>query len=99
MTDIFYSVKPNDISLALNGHAGDTRVCAGVSTLAYTLYNRMVDIGCDVLVGDSLDGIMTLRVYFTDEQEKTVTTTFEAILTGFRLLEEFHPDNVVVRTN
>lgn len=87
--------------LSASGHAeysdhGDDIVCAGVSTLFYTLANFLEDIGADDLNGSDSDGgefLIECNALSTDE---AVETAFRMAVLGLSLLGEQYPDNVYV---
>lgn len=86
--------------LEATGHAGYSKngepdiVCAGVSTLFYTIANYLEFIGADDLeANDDNDFVVECRAPFTDE---AVHRAFQMTVFGLSLIEEQYPDNVQV---
>lgn len=86
--------------LTAEGHAGyaeqgnDDIVCAGVSTLFYTLANYLEFIGADELEANDEDTFsIDCKGFFHDEK---VHSAFQMTVFGLSLLEERYPDNVSV---
>ena len=102
MTTIKYDL--NNYTVELTGHAGydvpgKDIVCAGVSTLFFTLVNTLDEMGRDrirplhprVWMGDGEAGV-TARV--DDDNREKVRTVFETVAAGFRMMAEKYPENV-----
>ena len=102
MTTITY--KP--YTLEIQGHAGYAAhgqdiVCAGISTLFFTLI--------EVLARDESlkerprvrmgDGGAEVTVTPDPEHREKIDTVFETVVTGLRLLAEKYPDHVVFKMN
>lgn len=85
--------------LEATGHAGysvngDDIVCAGVSTLFYTLANYLDQKGADDLTAsDGENFFIDCKGLYHDE---VVHTAFQMTVFGLMLLEEQYPDNVQV---
>lgn len=86
--------------LEATGHAGYSQngepdiVCAGVSTLMYTLANYLEFIGADDLEANDADDFMVeCRAPFSDE---AVHRAFQMSVFGLSLIEEQYPDNIDV---
>ena len=86
--------------LTAEGHAGyaeqgnDDIVCAGVSTLFYTLANYLEYIGADELeANDEDDFMIECNAPFSDE---AVHRAFQMTVFGLSLIEEQYQDNVQV---
>ena len=86
--------------LEAEGHADYAKdkepdiVCAGVSTLFYTLANFLELIGADDLEGsDEDDFFVECRAMRSDE---TVHTAFRMTVFGLMLMEEQYPNNIAL---
>ncbi len=100
MTTITY--KP--YSLEIQGHAGyaiagQDIVCAGISTLFFTLIEvlaRDADLKerPHVRMGD---GEAEVTVTPDPEHREKIDTVFETVVTGLRMMAEKYPENVVFR--
>ena len=102
MTDIRYEEDGRHVRLTLNGHAqyADTNdiVCAGISTLTYTLGNYLDDAAdrgriMGLLFRDT-PGDMVIEFDTVDPEEWQEIKRL--ILTGYEMLSEHFPDNVKV---
>ena len=76
-------------SVTLEGHAGDSRVCAGVSVLLYTLYNQLLELGKRPQMTEG-DGKATIRFRLTPSTEPVLDTC----KTGWKVLGMMHPEHV-----
>lgn len=86
--------------LEASGHAGYSKngepdiVCAGVSTLFYTIANYLEFIGADELdATDEDDFMVECNAPFADE---AVHRAFQMTVFGLSLIEEQYPDNIAV---
>jgi len=86
--------------LEADGHAGYAEegkpdiVCAGVSTLFYTLANFLELIGADDLEGSDEDEVyVECNAFRSDE---VVHTAFRMTVFGLTLLQEKYPDNIIL---
>ena len=75
--------------ITFDGHAGDSRYCAGVSVLLYTLYNRLMELGkCPTLTEG--DGQAVIKLELSPLTEPVLDTC----LTGWKVLGMMHPEYV-----
>ena len=89
MTDIKAVLKDNHFCLDMTGHAGGTEYCAAVSTLLYTLYNRLGELSQEGEL-KTKDG----EAHLYAEVTPTSLPVIETILTGFRALSLFYPEHI-----
>ena len=91
------TVEINDYELKIKGHAdfgekGKDVVCAGISTLFYTLYevlySNMNMLQKDSLTAEMEEGNGTISCVPLEEYEGNIQTMYMTILTGFNLLAE-----------
>lgn len=91
-----------DYKLKATGHAGyasmgnDDIVCAGVSTILYTLANFLDSIGADDLSGSDSDNGNFYIECNAMANDDAVSTAFRMAVFGLSLLAEQYPDNVDV---
>lgn len=76
-------------TVTMDGHAGDSRVCAGVSVLLYTLYNRLLELGKKPQMTDS-DGQAVIKFRLSPSTEAVLDTC----MTGWKVLGMMHPEHV-----
>ncbi len=87
-------------TIRIKGHSGyaplmEDIVCAGVSTLAYTLIARLKDIKAwDFDMKDKQDG-MTISCVCTN-YDRDINEAINFAMTGFKLLGSHYPKNVKV---
>ena len=89
MTDIKAVLKDNRFCLDMTGHAGGAEYCAAVSTLLYTLYNRLGELSQEGEL-KTKDGEAHLYAEVTPASLPVI----ETILTGFRALSLFYPEHI-----
>lgn len=89
MTKIKAEFAGDMFTLDMTGHAGGSEYCAGVSTLLYTLYNRLLEMDQDVDLNEG-DGEACLKVAITPESLPAI----ETILTGMRVMSMFYPQYI-----
>lgn len=83
-----------------NEHAGDSLICASVSTLGLTLIGALNQIdGIEYEHCYHQDGLISLRIHpFADEdKQNTVYTIFMTIYVGVLQLANTYPNNVAVQ--
>lgn len=80
------------------GRAGQDIVCAGVSTLAYTFLNCMLDeeaAGNIKLIRKIVrDGYVHLEIEIFGFSKERIKGMLDACITGFLMLEESYPEYV-----
>ena len=101
MVKVTYCRKDHCLTInghALSGEAGHDLVCAGISTLAYTLANFVYN---SVSFGSATDHIVRLENGYAEISCKakrsfraTITLGFDNICAGFDILARRYPDNV-----
>ncbi len=105
MTKVFYREYYDNIIINIEGHSGygvlgNDIVCAGVSTLACTLINTLLDeeaSGNIKLIKNFVaDGVINLEIKAFDFSKKRIDGMLSLIMTGFYMLEESYPDFVRV---
>ncbi len=98
MTTITY--KPGEYSLEISGHsgyaaAGKDIVCAGISTLFFTLVEVAARAGLPekprVWMGDGEAGV---TVKPDPEHREKIDAVFETVVTGMKLMAEKFPEYV-----
>ncbi len=103
MTRIFYREYYDDIVLNIEGHSGygsngTDIVCAGISTLAYTLLNTLLDEEASgnirFIRNFVSDGTVNLEFKTFDFSKNRIEGMLSLIMTGFYMLEENYPDNI-----
>ncbi len=91
--------------ISVEGHAdysksGKDIVCAGISTLAYTLLNCLLDEEASnnikFIKKIIRDGYMYMEIKIYDFSDVKIKGIINAILTGFLMLEESYPENIRV---
>lgn len=105
MTTVCYREYYDKFLMIIEGHSGfgavgEDIVCAGVSTLAYTLLNTILNeeaSGTVKLIRKIIrDGYMCLEVEFADYAQARVKGIFDVCITGFVMLEESYPQYIAV---
>lgn len=76
-------------TVTLDGHAGDSRYCAGVSVLLYTLYNRLLELGKKPQMTEG-DGQATIKFRLSPSTEAVLDTC----KTGWKVLGMMHYEYV-----
>ncbi len=103
MTTIYHREYYDKQLISVEGHSGYSDygtdiVCAGVSTLIYTLLNCMLDeeaSGNLKLVRNIVrDGYICLEIEFFDFSKERVKGIFDACITGLLMLSENYPQYV-----
>lgn len=85
------------LSADIRGHSGygtPDIVCAGCSTLAFTLLQSCFAAGGDIDWRTD-NGSFFMRISKTDDRER-ILAIFDTVIQGFKLLETEYPDNVKV---
>jgi len=95
MISIHYTVSGDAFELTMMGHAGYAQagediVCAGASTLLFTLLNHLEVMGEDYSA-EYNKGYATVSA-----DSRHAADTFEVIMTGFRMLSTKYPERVRV---
>lgn len=100
MTQVKFEESNDMISMAMEDHAGDDRVCSACSILAYTLAQEISDLGksghvlqCEPIILLE-DGKVHITCSPESEYYNDVKSIFITIQTGFRLLNANFPENV-----
>lgn len=99
-------VDTKNYTVTMRGHAdfaenGKDIVCAGASTLLYTLANTleefrtaMTESPSFTISGEGEKQCVTYRCKPNEEYEPNVQLVFMTVTTGFNLLAENYPDNI-----
>lgn len=85
------------LSADITGHSGygaPDIVCAGCSTLAFTLLQSCFTAGGEIDWRTD-DGSFFMRISKTDNRER-ILAIFDTVIQGFKLLEAEYPGNVKV---
>jgi uncharacterized protein YsxB (DUF464 family) len=95
MISIHYTVSGDAFELTMMGHAGYAQagediVCAGASTLLFTLLNHLEVMGEDYRA-EYNKGYATICA-----DSRPASDAFEVIMTGFRMLATKYPERVRV---
>ncbi len=105
MTKVFYREYYDNIIINIEGHSrygdsGNDIVCAGVSALAYTLLNTLLDeeaSGNIKLIRNIVaDGVVNLEIKSFDFSKNRIDGMLYLIMTGFYMLEESYPDYIKI---
>ncbi len=105
MTKFYYREYYDNLIISIEGHAGFESygkdiVCAGISTLAYTLLNSL----CDEEAADNIkfikkivrEGYMYFEFSFFDYSKTRVKGITDALINGFLMLEDSYPQHIKV---
>lgn len=103
MTKISIKHQRNTYEVRVEGHAdyavaGKDIVCAGISTLAFTLINRLENLKEREYV-DEVDYIQRdgmIKVTFTGDSTELLAT-LETIEIGFMMMAENYPKNILYK--
>ena len=98
MTNITTKETDKHVTVDIVGHAGYAEqgkdiVCAGVSTLAYTLINNLDRENCGIKYSIK-DGEMHIEFNLVSEKIKNI---FETINLGFSMLCGNYPENISIK--
>lgn len=103
MTTVYYREYYDKLFITIEGHSayaqsGSDIVCAGISTLAYTLLNCMLDeesSGNVKLIRNIVrDGFMHLEIEYFDFSKNRVQGIFDTCIKGLLMLEDSYPKHV-----
>lgn len=103
MTSVFYREYYDNVLITIEGHSGYSFngtdiVCAGVSTLVYTLLNTILDEeahgNIKLLRNFVADGGLCLEIQKFNFSKERIDGIIGTIMTGFYMLEENYPDYV-----
>ena len=94
-------------SLKADGHAGGGKygedvICAGISTLFFTLLTRLAELE-DLKVIKGLDTVIPENgsaggmISFISVNFEIASAVFDTIITGFALLAKKYPKNVILK--
>ena len=102
MIEVVYDRKKT--RLAVRGHAnsgevGHDLVCAGASTLVYTLAGNVAQLSTDRKrirrpILDINEGNTTIACTPVHGNQAVVTLIFDSICAGFDVLQQKYPDNI-----
>lgn len=83
-------INENEKKIILNGHADDSRVCAGISALVYAFkgYLDNFAVECDYRIESG-------EVFCHIKDEKG-TEVFNLLTIGLMQIEKAHPENVKI---
>ena len=105
MTKVYYREYYGKTLVSVEGHsgfaeAGSDPVCAGISTLVYTLINSVLDEEsdgrlklCRKVIRDGFALLEIEKFDFAKERTEGILSTF---LTGAMMLQEGYPDYIRV---
>lgn len=105
MTSVYFREYYGRHYITIKGHSGykpsgEDLVCAGASTLSYTLLNTLLDEEASEnlkLIRKIIrDGYMHFEIELFDFSKQRICGILDACLTGFQMLEESYPDYVRV---
>ena len=103
MTTVYHREYYDRLFLTIEGHSGfgkngEDIVCAGISTLAYTLLNCMLDeesSGNIKLIRNIVrDGYICLEIEYFDFSKARIKGAIDACITGLLMLEESYPQYI-----
>lgn len=98
MTQIQVEENEDKFTIVVKGHSGYAPcgkdiVCAGISTLSFTLLRAVSERELDFVEYVQSDGFMWLSFPLTDD----LRIVAHAICAGYQLLAEKYPENVSLR--
>lgn len=105
MTKVCFREYYDNLLITVEGHSGYSHtgedvVCAGISTLAYTFLNTILDEEAHGnlklirnFVGDGIICLEIQRFKFSNERIDGIIGT---VMTGFYMLEENYPDYIKI---
>lgn len=105
MTRVCFREYYDNLLIMIEGHsgfsvAGTDVVCAGISTLCYTLLNAVKDEEASgnlkLIRSFVCDGAMCLEIERFSFSKERVDSIVSTIMTGFYMLEETYPQYVRV---
>ena len=96
MTRVRY--YPDEFHIHVEGHAGAGKpgediVCAGISTLGFTLIAAADDYNMELFLNEA-DGVMDVRCSPSEETKEQCRTVFDTLAQGYELLAAKYPDNI-----
>ncbi len=103
MTKVYYREYYDRVLLTVEGHsgfakAGEDVVCAGVSTIAYTLLNCVMDEESHerlkLIRNIVRDGYICLEIESFDFAKERISGIIDACITGFLMLAENYPQYI-----
>ncbi len=103
MTNVYFREYYDHYYITLRGHSGFSRngediVCAGISTLAYTLLNVLSDEEASgnikFIRNIVCDGFMHFEFSFFDFSKERIKGIVDMCLTGLMMLEENYPEHI-----
>lgn len=98
MTQIQVEESEDKFTIVIKGHSGYAPigkdiVCAGISTLSFTLLRAVSERELEFVEYEQGDGFMWLSFSLTDD----LRAVSHAICSGYKLLTEKYPENVSLR--
>lgn len=105
MTRVFYRERYDRTLIIVEGHSGFGEyggdiVCAGISTLVFTLVNAIADEECydrlKLVRNIVRDGYVCLEFEAFDFAKERISGMVDAVITGFLMLAERYPKNLIV---
>ena len=101
MTEVIYI--PNELKMIINGHAcyaqsGKDIVCAGISTLIFTLTAQLKRMGFEHYTDiDEREGFAMVQARAENpERQKDCMIIFSTVYAGLELLSEHYPEHVKI---
>ncbi len=105
MTKVFYREHYDRTLIIIEGHSnfaeyGKDIVCAGISTLIFTLVNMVLDEECykrlKLIRNIVRDGYVCLEFESFDFSEERISGVVDTVMTGFLMLAEQYPKHIIV---
>lgn len=99
MTKVKFSKNSDESLVSITGHAmyanmGSDIVCAGISTLAYTIGNQLLELNEEVVEVEIDEGKFLIRVLEpTDKTDLLIDT----LVLGLGMIEEQYGDNIEIK--
>ena len=103
MIEVYYDQSETEFYLSICGHAnyaenGKDVVCAGVSTLAYTLAEYLSVEDFDIPLHVSFnDGAAEISCHATEDNVVRIQAAFDFAMTGIKVIAQEYPSYVVVK--
>ena len=100
MTEVEYI--PLELKLTINGHAcyaqaGKDIVCAGISTLLFTLTHQLKRMGFDFHANiDEREGFAMVQARTETKRQHDCMLIFSTVNAGLELLSEHYPEHIKI---
>jgi uncharacterized protein YsxB (DUF464 family) len=105
VTKVYYREYYDNVLITIEGHSGFSYygtdvVCAGISTLAFTLVNTILDEeahgNLKLIRNFVADGIVCLEIQRFKFSKERIDGIIGTIMTGFYILEDNYPDCIKI---